>query len=52
MNFFNNNLGICALIVYVCFVLIGLINDYRNIYSRNNTTCLEVYGNFFFFFEN
>ena len=29
MNFFNNNLGILVLIVYFCFVLIGLINDYK-----------------------
>ena len=38
-EFFNNNLGIHALIVYFCFVLIDLINDYKNIYSRNNV-CL------------
>ena len=39
MNFFYNNLGIHALIVYFCFVLIDLINDFKNIYSRNNV-CL------------
>ena len=34
-NFFYNNLGILAAIIYFCFVLIDLINDYKNIYSRN-----------------
>ena len=33
---FYNNLGIHALIIYFCFVLIDLINDYKNIYFRNN----------------
>ena len=42
MIFFNNNLGILALIIYFCFVLIGLINDYKNINSRNNNVCLGV----------
>ena len=42
MTFFYNNLGILALIIYFCFVLIGLINDYKNIYSRNNNVCLGV----------
>ena len=42
MIFFNNNLGILALIIYFCFVLIGLINHYKNIYSRNNNVCLGV----------
>ena len=46
MNFLNNNLGIRALIIYFCFVLIDLINDYKNIYSGNNI-CLGVYGNVF-----
>ena len=41
MKFFCNNLGIRALIIYFCFVLIGLINDYKNIYCRNNV-CLGV----------
>ena len=36
MKFFYNNLGIQAFIVYFCFVLIYLINDYKNFYSRNN----------------
>ena len=26
---FYNNLGIYAMIVYFCFMLIGLINDYK-----------------------
>ena len=39
MKFFNNDLGIHALIVYFCFVLIDLINDYKNVYFRNNV-CL------------
>ena len=43
MNFFYNNLGIRALIIYFCFVLIDLINDYKNIYSRNNNVCLVVF---------
>ena len=47
MNFFNNNLGIRALIIYFCFVLIDLINDYKNIYSGNNNICLGVDGNVF-----
>ena len=47
MNFLNNNLGIRALIIYFCFVLIDLINDYKNIYSGNNNICLGVYGNIF-----
>ena len=29
MMFFYNDLGIHALIVYFCFVLIDLINDYK-----------------------
>ena len=43
MNFFYNNLGLRALIIYFCFVLIDLINDYKNIYSRNNNVCLVVF---------
>ena len=30
MNFFYNNLGIHAMIIYFCFMLIDLINDYKN----------------------
>ena len=30
MNFFKNNLGIHELIIYSCFALIGLINDYKS----------------------
>ena len=33
---FYSDLGIHTLIVYFCFVLIDLIDDYKNIYSRNN----------------
>ena len=32
---FYNNLGIYALIIYFCFVLIDLINDYKNIFPHN-----------------
>ena len=35
------------MIIYFCFVLIDLINDYKNIYSRNNI-CLGAYGNGFY----
>ena len=35
---FYNNLGIHAVVIYFCFVLIGLINDYKNIYSHNVCT--------------
>ena len=35
-------MGIHALVIYFCFVLIDLINDYKNIYSRNNNVCLGV----------
>ena len=31
MKFFYNNFGIRAVIIYFCFVLIDLINDYNNI---------------------
>ena len=31
MKFFYNNLGIRALIIYFCFVLIDLINDYKKL---------------------
>ena len=31
-----------AMIVYFCFVLIDLINSYKNVYSRNNV-CLEFF---------
>ena len=30
------------MIIYFCFVFIGLINNYKNIYTRNNNVCLEV----------
>ena len=40
MNFSYHNLGIRALIIYFYFVLINLINDCKNIYSRNNNVCL------------
>ena len=35
VQFFYNNFGIRAVIIYFCFVLIGFINDYKHIYSRN-----------------
>ena len=35
-------MGIHATIGYFCFVLIDLINGYRNVYSRNNV-CLEFF---------
>ena len=35
-------MGIRAVIIYFCFVFIGLINNYKNIYSRNNDVCLRV----------
>ena len=35
-------MGIHAMIVYFCFVLIDLINGYKNVYSRNNA-CLEFF---------
>ena len=28
------------MIRYFCFVLIDLINDYKNVYSHNNNVCL------------
>ena len=30
------------MIIYFCFVLIVLINDYKNVYSCNNNVCLWV----------
>ena len=30
------------MIIYFCFALIDLINDYKNIFSRDNNVCLEV----------
>ena len=30
------------MIIYFYFVLIDLINDYKNIYSHNNNICLGV----------
>ena len=40
MKYFYNNLDILSVIMYFCFLLIGLINDYKNIYSHN--VCLGV----------
>ena len=40
---FYNNYDIRALIIYFCFALIDLINDYKNIFSRDNNVCLEVF---------
>ena len=42
IKFFCNNLGILAVIIYFCFVLIDLSNDYKNIYSLNTNACLRV----------
>ena len=30
------------MIIYLCLILIHLINDYKNIYSRHNDVCLGV----------
>ena len=35
VQFFYNNFGIRAVIIYFSFVLIGFINDYKHIYSCN-----------------
>ena len=35
-------IGICALIIHFCFVLIDSINVYRNVYYHNNDVCLEI----------
>ena len=35
-------LGTHVMIIYFYFVLIDLINDYKNIYSRNNNVCFGV----------
>ena len=43
LEIFYNNWGIRAFIIYFCFMLIDLINDYKNIYSRNNNVCLVVF---------
>ena len=40
-HFFNNNWGIRALIIHFCFMLIGLINEYKNVYSHN--VCMTVF---------
>ena len=40
MKFFYNNLGIRTLIIYFYCMLIDLINNYKNIYSRSNDACL------------
>ena len=42
MNFFYNNLGIRDMIIYFCFVLIDLVNNYKNVYSHNDNVCLGV----------
>ena len=31
------------MIIYFYFVLIDLINDYKNIYAHNNNVCLGVF---------
>ena len=36
-------LGIRAVAMYRCFVLIDLINDNKNIYYHNNNVCLRVF---------
>ena len=36
-----------VMIVYFCFVLIDLINGYKNVYSHNNA-CLEFFEMVFF----
>ena len=41
---FYNNYGIHELVTYFCFILIDVINDYKNVYSRNNNVCLEGRG--------
>ena len=38
--FFIIILGTHLMIIYFYVVLIDLINDYENIYSRNNNVCL------------
>ena len=43
LEIFYNNWGIRVFIIYFCFMLIDLINDYKNIYSRNNNVCLVVF---------
>ena len=50
MKFIYNNLGIHGLLIYFCFILIDLINDYKNIYSHNNNVCLV--GLYDGFYEN
>ena len=42
-EFFYNNLGISALIIYFYCMLIDLLNDYKTIYSRNNNVYLVVF---------
>ena len=46
MKFFYNNLGICVVVIYFCFVLLDLINDCKNIYSHN--VCIMVFMWWFF----
>ena len=47
MNFFYNNLVIRDMIIYFCFVLIDLVNNYKNVYSHNDNVCLGVRMMFF-----
>ena len=47
MIFFYNNLGIRDMIIYFCFVLIDLVNNYKNVYSHNDNVCLGVHMMFF-----
>ena len=59
MKFFNNNLGIHAVIIYFYFVLVDLINDYKNVYSHNVCMMVFLCGGFLYkllvctdFYEN
>ena len=40
MKFFYNNLGIHTLIVYFCFVLIDLINEFK---KNHKIVCIMVF---------
>ena len=40
--FFIIIIGIRALVIHFCFVLIDSINVYRNVYYHNNDVCLEI----------
>ena len=48
---FFYNFGIRTVIIYFCFVLTDLINDYKNIYFRNNNVCVGVCGMVFIIFS-